>query len=308
MKIRLTKKDVELLTFLRKYKIMLAADAKRIYQSKGYHYKRLKVLENEKCIKRINRYYIKLDMKGIDTIKEFAYEYNNVCRKQEYQSRLKEIVRIATLTIDSTIQFVPSWELKDNNIFTETSRKFIGELIFQDKKTVAYYIAKEKQRVYISQIINDIQKAVNYKNVILFMENLKFLNKNNYYFISGKESTVIIKVNSKNLERMRQFQELDFYEILTKIYPEKEILLSNWKKADYMTNEKQYIVLMPFIDTDKLHRLNIFHNNNKISNRKIDIVTLSENKEKINEILTKNVNIIELDKFLGGMNGEIKKG
>lgn len=308
MKIRLTKKDVELLTFLRKYKIMLAADAKRIYQSKDYHYKRLKVLEKEKYIKRINRYYIKLDMKGINTIKEFAYEYNNVCRKQEYQSRLKEIVRIATITIDSTIQFVPSWELKDNNIFTETSRKFIGELIYQDKKIVAYYIAKEKQRVYISQIINDIQKTVNYKNVILFMEDLKFLNKNNYYFISGKESTVIIKVNSKNLERMQEFQELDFYDVLTKIYQEKEILLSNWKKADYMTNEKQYIILMPFIDTEKLHRLNIFYHNNKTVNRKIDIVTLKENIGKINEILTKNVNIIELDKFLGGMNGEIKKG
>lgn len=284
--------------------MMLAKDAKRIYVSKDYHYKRLKKLENEKYIKRVSR-YIKLDINGIKLMKELSYDYQNVCRNLEYQDRLKDVVKIATLTIASTIEFVSSLEMKDSSIFTQTNRKFIGELTYQGKKAIAYYISKDRENIYIRQVINDIQKVDNNKNIIIFVEDMKTLNKSNQYFIFGKQSTVIIKATSKNLEMMRLFQELDFYEILKQIYNKKEILLSNWKKADYMTNEKEYIILMPFIDTEKLHGLNSFYNNNQGTNRKIDIVTLKENKSKIEEILAKKTNIIELNNLIiGGRNGE----
>ena len=65
MKRRLTEKDILLLEFLCKYKMMLATDSKKIYKSKEYYLKRLKVLEKEQYIKRVNRYYIKLDIKGM---------------------------------------------------------------------------------------------------------------------------------------------------------------------------------------------------------------------------------------------------
>ena len=301
VKLRLSKNDVELLEFLKKYKFMLASESKRIYKSKGYHYKRLKVLEKERYIKRIDRYYIGLDIEGTKLLKNMGYDYNRICRRKDYQNRVKEIVKIATLTLDSNIEFIPSWELKNNAIFTETARKYIGELIYQQKKYVSYYISKDKENVYIKQVINDIQKTIEYNNVIVFIENINTLNKSNRYFIFGKASTLIINVNKINLERMRYIQKADLYEVLKQIYENKEILLSNWKKADYMTEDKQYIFLMPFIDTEKLHKLNIFYNNNKISNRKIDILTLKENKRKIEEILSNNTSIIELDNWLGGI-------
>lgn len=197
--------------------------------------------------------------------------------------------------------------MKYNTIYTEKGRKFIGELNYQEKNYISYYISSNKEFIYIRQLINDIQKTVNYKNVLIFMENFKFFNKTNQYFIFGKESTVIIKANEKNFEKMELFQGLDLYEVIKQIYKEKEVLLSNWKKADYMIDTEQYIVLMPFIDTEKLHKLNIFYKNNQKSNRKIDIITLKENKEKINEILTNSANIIELDDLLGGIDGEIQK-
>ena len=301
VKLRLSKNDIELLEFLKKYKFMLASESKRIYKSKGYHHKRLKVLEKERYIKRIDRYYIGLDIEGTKLLKNMGYDYNRICRRKDYQNRVKEIVKIATLTLDSNIEFIPSWELKDNAIFTETARKYIGELIYQQKKYVAYYISKDKENVYIKQVINDIQKTIEYNNVIVFIENINILNKSNRYFIFGKASTLIINVNKINLERMRYIQKADLYEVLKQIYENKEILLSNWKKADYMTEDKEYIFLMPFIDTEKLHKLNIFYNNNKISNRKIDILTLKENKRKIEEILSNNTSIIELDNWLGGI-------
>lgn len=203
--------------------------------------------------------------------------------------------------------FIPSWELKDKMIFTDKGRKFIGKLKYINKDYIAYYIAKDKQTVYISQVINDIQKNIDYKNTIVFMENFKMLSKKNQYFIFGRESTLIVKPSRENLDNMRLFQKIDMYEIIKKIYVSKDILLSNWRKADYMTEDRQYIILMPFIDTEKLHKLNIFYKNNKEINRKIDILTLKENTGKINEILTNRTNIIEIDNLLGGIDVGVDK-
>ena len=97
---------------------------------------------------------------------------------------------------------------------------------------------------------------------------------------------------------------LDFYEIIKQMYSNTEVLLSNWVKADYMTEDRTYIFFMPFIDTERLYGLNKFYNNNKNIIRKIDIITLKENKEKIEEILTNKTNIVEMDEWLGGIDGE----
>lgn len=300
-------RDIQLFRFLEKYKIIKASECKRIYDSKDYHRKRLKVLEKEGYIARINRFYIRLDTNGTRLMREIGYDYHKECRSKLYQERTKDVSKIATLTLDSGIEFSSSLEIKDKEIFTENGRKYIGLIKFQGKEYISYYISKDKEFVYIRQLLNDVQKTINYKNVLIFMDQYKFFNKSNQYFMFGKESTVIIKASKQNFERMRIIEKIDLYEIIMQIYKGKEILLSSWEKADYMTNTEEYIVLMPFIDTEKLHRLNIYYNENKKSNRQIDILTLKENIGKINEILTDTTNIIELDDLLGGINGEIEK-
>lgn len=293
--------------FLGKYKMMLGSDCKLIYNAKDYHRKRLKVLEKEKYIRRINKFYIKLDDRGTRMVKDFGYDYNFSCRRKEYVDRLNEVARIAALTIDSNIDFIASWNLKDNNVYTQTSRKYLGKLTYQLKDRMVYYISKDKQITYISQIINDIQKLIEYKDIIIFIENIRILN-NDKSFVFGKETTLIINPTIHNLSIMRKLEKIDIYQIVKKIYNDKEILLSNWKKADYMTEDRKYIILMPFIDTEKLHKLNLFYRNNQKINRKIDIITLKENKEIIEDILTNKSNIIEIDNWLGGINEDKEKG
>ena len=286
--------------------MMLGSDCKLIYNAKDYHRKRLKVLEKEKYIRRINKFYIKLDDRGTRMVKDFGYDYNFSCRRKEYVDRLNEVARIAALTIDSNIDFIASWNLKDNNVFTQTSRKYLGKLTYQLKDRMVYYISKDKQITYISQIINDIQKLIEYKDIIIFIENIRILN-NDKSFVFGKETTLIINPTIHNLSIMRKLEKIDIYQIVKKIYNDKEILLSNWKKADYMTEDRKYIILMPFIDTEKLHKLNLFYRNNQKINRKIDIITLKENKEIIEDILTNKTNIIEIDNWLGGINEDKEK-
>ena len=183
--------------FLAKYKLMLGSDCRMIYKAKDYHRKRLKVLEQEKYIRRVNRFYIKLDDRGTRMVKDFGYDYSFTCRRKEYVDRLNEIAKIAALTINSNIEFVASWDLKDSSIYTQTSRKYLGKLKYQDKESIVYYISRDKQISYISQTINDIQKIMNYKNIIIFIENMNILNKKQK-FVFGKESTIIINSTSNN--------------------------------------------------------------------------------------------------------------
>ncbi len=51
MKIRLSLRDIELICFLGRYKQIEAVDYKKVYKSKDYYRKRLKVLEKERYIK-----------------------------------------------------------------------------------------------------------------------------------------------------------------------------------------------------------------------------------------------------------------
>jgi len=281
--------------------MMLGMDCKLIYGTKDYHRKRLKVLEEEGYIKRVKRVYIKLDNKGTRIVKEFGYDYNFPCRKKEYIERVNEVAIIAGLTINTDIDFIASWNVKDDDGYTDTSRKYIGKLIYKGKESIVYYISKDKKTVYIRQLLNDIQKIYEEKNIIVFLEDMNMLNEKQK-FVFNKESTYVIRPAYDNLSIIRKLLNADYYQIVKDIYDNKEILLSNWMKADYMTEDKIYIIIMPFIDTERVYKLNLFLKNNQNKSRKIDIITLKENKEKLNEILTNKVNIIEIDKWLGGIN------
>ena len=103
--IEITQKDIQLLSFLKRYKVISLKDSNKIYSSEWYHYKRLKQLEEEKYIKKVNRFQIKLDVRGTKFLKDIGYDYNYVCRNQEYIDRLNYISKIAAMTINSNIKY-----------------------------------------------------------------------------------------------------------------------------------------------------------------------------------------------------------
>ena len=136
--------------FLAQYEMMLGADCKKIYKGTDYHRKRLKVLEQEKYIRRIGKVYIKLDDKGTRMVKKFGYDYSFAYRRKDYVGRIKVIARIAALTIDSNIEFIASWNLKDKSAFTQMSRNYLGKITYQRKeKKVLCIILLKKEIEYI---------------------------------------------------------------------------------------------------------------------------------------------------------------
>ncbi len=208
------------------------------------------------------------------------------------------------LGFEDDINFIPSWELKENNIYTDLGRKYIGELEILQSKYIVYYISNRNNPLYVRQTLTDINKMFSNDKIIVFLEDFERINKRNKYFTISGKSIQVINPTEDNLELIKTIKDIDIYDVVKEIYKGKEILLSNWNKADFMTEDKKYIVFMPFIDTGKLHKLNIDYGDNKESKRNIDILTLKGNKSKINEMLVKSTNIIEIDRSLDKVRNE----
>ncbi len=296
----LSKEDLEVLKFLSKYKMIKVEDASLIYKTKRYYRQRINKLITKEYVKRYKSYIV-IDKKGRKVLDEVGSGYIKNIKNEAYMERLKHIASIATLSIDSNIKFIPSWDIKEKDQYTETARRYIGKIIIEEKEYLTYYISDKKEHIYIKQLLFDVNKAINYDEIIIFVENFDVINKRYSNLSFGKKSTNVILNTANNKEIIKRSSQIDTHEVLEGLY-EKEIFISDWDKADYLLTDGTYIIYMPFIDTEKVERINWYYIENTESNRKLEIVTLEENLKKIQQILCHKLKIRTFDKnLLGGM-------
>lgn len=296
----LSKKDYEVLNFLLKYKMLKVEDATLIYKTKRYYRERINNLIYKKYVKRYKSFIV-LDKEGRRALGETGNNYIKNIKNEAYMERLKNIASIATLSIDSPSKFIPSWEMKEKDKFTETARRYIGKIIIDNEEFLTYYISAKKEHVYIKQLIFDINKAINYDNIIIFVENFDAINKRYSNLAFGKDETLIILNTDENKEIIRKYNSIYPYEILERIFDD-EILVSDWEKADYLLEDGTYILYMPFLDTEKIERINWYYEENTNTKRNINIVTLRQNEQKLKEILNNKCSIKIIDNYIGGEN------
>lgn len=295
----ISKEDLEILEFLSKYKMLKVEDAKLIYKSKRYYRQRVNRLIDNEYVKRYKSYII-ISKKGRKILNKVGTDYIKNIKNESYMERLKNIASIATVSIDSNIKFIPSWDIKDKEIYTETARRYVGKMIIENDEYLVYYISSKKKHVYIKQLLFDIKKALNYNEIIIFVENFDVVNKNYSNLSFGKNNTYIIKNTEENKKIIKEIYNMNAHEILENIY-QKEIMISDWKYADYLIEDGTYIVYMIFLNTEKINRLNWYYKENTNSNRKVEIVTLEENKQKVDELSCNNVKVKTLNvDLLGG--------
>lgn len=297
----LKKEDLEVLKFLSKYKMLKVEDATLIYHTKRYYRDRINKLIDKGYVKRYKSYII-LDKNGRKILGEVGQGYIKNIKNEAYMERLKAIASIASLSIDSSIKFEPSWLIKEKNIFTETARRYIGKLIIDNREYLTYYVSKKKEDIYIKQLLFDINKSFNYENIIIFVENLGEICSKYSNFSFGKENTIVIVNNDNNKKLIKEYSNINWHEVLEGIY-NKEILISDWDKADYLLDENKYIIEMLFINTEKIEKLKWYYKENSESLKSVEIITIDENEEKIKEMVGDNrcsIRVIDKD-WLGGI-------
>ena len=280
----LKKEDLEVLKFLSKYKMLKVEDATLIYHTKRYYRDRINKLINKGYVKRYKSYII-LDKKGRKILGEVGQGYIKNIKNEAYMERLKAITSIATL------KFEPSWLIKEKNIFTETARRYIGKLIIDHKEYLTYYVSKKKEVVYIKQLLFDINKSFNYENIMIFIEDSGVICPKYSNFSFGKENTIVIVNDDNNKELLKKYPNINWHEVLETMY-NKELLISDWDNADYLLDENKYIIEMLFINKENSNSL-----------KRVEIITIDENKEKIKEMVGDNrcsVKVIDKN-WLGGI-------
>lgn len=299
----LTSQDKNLIDFLARYRIMSMHDAKILYNSEWYYRKRIKKLVDKEYIKRYKYYYIVLSRKGRIITNTVGQGYLKNTKNEAYMDRLKNISNIATISINSNIEFIPSWSVKDRNIFTETARKYVGELKTNNKRYIVYYLNCKKENTYVKQLLYDINKTINYENLMIFVDNYDTLITMFDNFVFNKKSSLIIRNTEENKNIIRRYNKIEFYELLKNTY-NRVPLISDWEKADYIVNENHYIINMPFLDTAKISEMNWFYKENINTNKKVDIITLEENINVLKKVLTDRCNINVLPRLTGGCENE----
>jgi len=126
---------------------------------------------------------------------------------------------------------------------------------------------------------------------------------------TSKHRLTYIIINSKeNRDLIKQFDYIDFYELVKDIYgEEKQILFSDWKLADYYLDDNTYVLNMLFLDIERLNELRWFYQENSDSSKRINILTLKENEQMIKKLAPKNSRIIGIDKSYFWKGVEIEK-
>ena len=301
--VQLSEDDEKVIKFLSKYKIMLVDDTKFIYRSEWYHRTRIKRLIDEGYLKKYKFYYIELDRKGRMHAGLTGKDYIKNKANDVYMDRLKQISKIGTMTIDSNVKFKPSWEMKEKEGYTDTARKYLGELGLGVYRYLVYSIPKKKDIRYIHQLIFDINKVFEYDRIFIFVDSLEKIEEDYQHWNFRKEHTYIIVNSRENRELLKQFDFIDYYELVKQQHgEERQVLFSDWDLADYYLGDNTYFLNMLFLDIERLNQLKWFYQENTETNKKIEILTLKENEEIIKRLAPVNSTIIGIDRnyFLKG--------
>lgn len=103
-----------------------------------------------------------------------------------------------------------------------------------------YYISNRNNPLYGRQTLTDINKMFSNDKIIVFLEDFERMNKRNKYFTISGKSIQVINPTDNNLELIKAIKDIDIYDVVKEIYKGKEILLSNWNKADFITEDNFY--------------------------------------------------------------------
>ena len=281
----LQNRDIELLIFLGKYKIISLDNARYIYETKTYQEKRIVLLAKHDYVRRLKHRYITLGSKGKEYLLENEFEVRNHCRNENNMERLNVISDIASCLIQDNLIFTPSWNMKKEDEPTTYSRRYIGNLDYNEENFLVYAVYEGKDDKYIKSIYYDIRKENGYANAMIFTNNIEkiVLHEKGFYF--GNQYTILIPYDEYGKFLMKNNYAIR-HSIYLRIKEMYDVELSDIRLADLKVDDDNYIVIMPLINMEILARLHYYFNEND-NYKNIYIFGLEEYESIIKQYLPK---------------------
>lgn len=286
--------EISLLKFISKYQYLNVNDAKYFFKSKKYYRTRINNLISKKLLRKIKVNLI-LGELGIEYVKLFKFDYNKLNRNQKYMSRLQRLSSVGAFYHNcKTVEFTPSFAIKDKEIFTMTARRFIGILDINGIEYLTYQITKEHDDKYVFSVIYDIQKEKKYRNIIILVNDLERINTKQFAF--GMNQVIIIEDTEDNREKLKYFNSINWSKVINDYYKNK-VYLSEYNFCDYTDYKDKYISTFYFINTEKINRIKYILRENK--NKNVDIICGRGLEEQLKrELPTVNYITVDLEKYI----------
>lgn len=286
--------EIALIKFISQYQYLNTNDAKYFFKTVNYYKKRIKSLVDKKFLKR-NKYCLSLNELGIEYAKLFGFEYNNANRNAKYKERLLNLSNIGAFYYNcKSVKFTPSFSIKDKQVFTLTARRYIGILDINGIEYLSYQIREEHDEKYIKSVIYDIQKEINYKNIIILVNDIKRININDFCF--GINQVMVIQDTEENREKLKYLNSVNWHKLINKIYRNRAHL-SEYSFCDYTDYKSKYISYFYFLDAEKINRIKYFLRENK--NKNADIICTSElKKELIKELPEAHFITVDMEEYI----------
>ena len=275
---------MELLKFLAEYKMLFIDNAKYIYNTVTYHEKRIVALVKNGYIKRLKHKYIVLDSKGARYLEDNNICIRLHCRNSHNIDRLSTISDIASFLIKDGFNFVPSWRLKDKNLPTEHSRRYIGRFEHDKQLFLVYTVDENKNTRYIKSIHYDIKKENEIKNAVIFAKDLRTLMFGKTDFFFERTHTLLVPYNEYG-----KFIFRNNIDIRCKIfYRLKELYnaeLTDFEYADVKTEDDKYIKIMLVINFEWMHHVRWQYKENLLHGKELWVFCLEDLEPIMKEFL-----------------------
>lgn len=285
--------EISLIKFIAKYQCLNVSDVKYFFNSSRYYRNRIKTLIDKNFLRKI-KWVLVLGKSGIQYAKLLNLEYNKLNKNQKYRERLLRLSNIAAFYHNcKTVNFTPSFAIKDKMVFTTTARRFIGIFDINGFEYLTYKILKEHDNKYIESIAFDIQKEMKYKNIILLVNDINRIDLS--YFAFGKNQILVIEDNETNREKLKYLHSIRWNEVIDKCY--KGVYLSKYNFCEYTDNKDKFINTFYYIDTEKITRFKYFIREN--SAKRAYIICNSELETKLRkELPNANYYVVDLEQYI----------
>lgn len=290
--------EKDFLVFLYEYHFLKYSDAKFLFNTSEYYRRQISDLLNNDYIKKHNTGTYILSDNGKRYLKSLGYDFGTkMAYSKKYIERQILISYIAAVFYNnSNINFIPSFKLKDKEIFTIKSRRYIGSIVINKKEYLTYYISKKQDKKYIDSVFYDIQKEKDYNNIIIFTEDISKIDLNQFCF--GLKEVLIIENTLNNLVKINYINKVHWSRIIHNLYQNK-VFISEYNFCDYTDKKNIFVSCFYFIDTEKINLLKYFLRENK--DKKIDIICSRDLLDILkSEIPNQNYYLIDFDSFIKG--------
>ncbi len=286
--------EKDLIKFIAKFQYLSMANAKYFFNSKKYYRNRINNLISKKFLKKVDSSLV-LDSSGIEYIKFFNFEYSQRNRNRKYKQRLLQLSELgAYYNKCTTVSFNPSFAMKDKEIFTITSRRFVGILEINGFEYLTYYITAKHDNKYVMSVVYDIQKENKYKNIIILIDDKSRINIDDFAF--GMNRVLVIEDTLDNREKLKYLHSINWQRIIEKYYKNK-VVLSEYSFCDYTDYKNTYISYFYFLDTEKINRIKQFLRESR--NKNADIICSTELKEELKkELPTAKYIVVDLEEYI----------